>query len=77
MNILIESNETLEYLTTEGRWTKDPLAGKIFPATRLASRAAKLEPIGKFNIVCYIPGTRQFINLDHGRGMGLPEAATP
>jgi hypothetical protein len=72
MNILIENNDTLEYLTPAGQWTKNPLNGKIYPASRTAFRAAKLEAIGKFNIVCHIPQTNQFINLDHGRGTGLP-----
>jgi len=75
MNILIESNDTLEYLTAAGQWTKNPLAGKCFPATKPAFQAAKREPIGKFTIVCHIPGTNQFINLDHGRGTGQLEAA--
>lgn len=74
MNILIENNDTLEYLTNAGQWTKNPLGGKSFPATRTAFRAAKLEAIGKFNIVCHIPQTNQFVNLDHGRGAGLPAA---
>jgi len=77
MNILIENNDTLEYLTNAGQWTKNPRAGKHFPATRLAFRAAKLEAIGRFNIVCHIPETNQFINLDHGRGAGQPETAEP
>jgi hypothetical protein len=72
MNILIENNDTLEYLTSEGQWTKNPQDGKRYPATRIAFRAAKLEAIGKFNIVCHIPQTNQFINMDHGRGTGLP-----
>ena len=71
MNILIENHETLEYLTPAGQWTKNPLGGKRFPATVIAFRAAKLEAIGKFNIVCHIPETNQFVNLDHGRGKGL------
>jgi hypothetical protein len=70
MNILIENSETLEYLKDAGRWTKNPLDGRCFPATLTAFRAAKLEAIGKFNIVCHIPETNQFINLDHGRGTG-------
>jgi hypothetical protein len=74
MNILIENNDTLEYLTPTGQWTKNPLNGKTYPATRIAFRAAKQEAIGKFNIVCHIPGTNQFINLDHGRGAGLSAA---
>jgi hypothetical protein len=71
MNILIENSETLEYLMDAGQWTKNPLAGKSFPATRMAFRAAKLEAIGRFNIVCHIPQTNQLVNLDHGRGTGL------
>ncbi|HXB59921.1 MAG TPA: hypothetical protein VNU95_10160 [Candidatus Acidoferrales bacterium] len=75
MNILIENNDTLEYLTSAGQWTKNPLGGKCYPATKTAFRAAKQEAIGKFNIVCYIPETKQFVNLDHGRGSGLSDVA--
>jgi hypothetical protein len=71
MNILIENAETLEYLTTGGKWTKNAGEGKCFGATTAAFAAAKAEPIGKFNIVSYITQTRQFINLDHGRGKGV------
>jgi hypothetical protein len=74
LNILIENNDTLEYLTSAGQWTKNPRQGKSYPATQTAFRAAKLEAIDKFNIVCHIPGTHQFINLDHGRGAGSPDA---
>lgn len=74
MNILIENSDTLEYLTTTGQWAKNPTQGKCFPATRLAFRAARQEAIGRFNIVFHIPATNQFINLDHGRGQGLPAA---
>lgn len=69
MHILIENEETLEYLTGENNWSKSPLKGKQFLNRLLASRAARLEAIGKFNVVGYIPQTKQFINLDHGRGM--------
>jgi hypothetical protein len=69
MHILIENEETLEYLTLENNWSKTPLNGKQFPTSRLAFRAAKLEAIGKFNVVGFIPETKQFINLDHGRGI--------
>jgi hypothetical protein len=79
MNILIENQDTLEYLMGEGQWTKNPRDGRTFPATKLAFQAAKHEAIGKFNIVCHIPQTDQFINLDHGRGKGLttPDTAVP
>ena len=73
MDILIENNETLEYLAPAGGWTKNPRRGKFFPNTTIAFQAAKLEAIGRFNIVCHISETGQFINLDHGRGKGLPE----
>ena len=74
MHILIENPDTLEYLMPTGQWTKNPLVGKYFPSTRLAFRAAKQEAIGRFNIVCHISTTNQFVNLDHGRGAGVPEA---
>jgi len=70
MNILVENNETLEYLTETGQWTKNPLKGRQFTATTIAFEAAKHEPIGRFTVVCHIPQTNQFINLDHGRGKG-------
>jgi hypothetical protein len=73
LNILIENHDTLEYLTSAGLWTKNPLNGKHYPATKTAFRAAKQEAIGKFNIVCHIPETNQFINMDHGRGAGMPD----
>jgi hypothetical protein len=69
MRILIENEETLKYLTDTNQWSENPLKGKRFLNSQLAFRAAKLEDIGKFNIVCYIPETKQFINLDHGRGV--------
>lgn len=68
MDILIENNETLEYLTPEGSWTKNPANGKRFVASRAAFRVAKQEDIKRFNIVGHIPATNQFVNLDHGRG---------
>jgi hypothetical protein len=71
MNILIEDNETMEYLASSGKWTKNPLAGQCFPAAAAALQVAKLEAIGKFNIVGHMPTTNQFLNLDHGKGKGL------
>ena len=75
MNILIEDAEKLEYLTSENQWTKNAAEGKSFGATEAAFQAAKKEPIGRFNIVFYISQTKQFINLDHGRGKGLVETS--
>jgi hypothetical protein len=76
MNILIEDAEKLEYLTSDNRWTKKASEGKNFGATGAAFDVAKKEPIGKFNIVFYIPQTKQFINMDHGRGKGLAETSS-
>ena len=70
MHILIENNDTHEFLTTPGKWTRNPLQAKQFPATAVAFRAARQEQIGKFNIVFHIAQTNQFVNLDHGRGAG-------
>jgi hypothetical protein len=75
MNILIEDAETLEYSTSDNHWTKKVSEGKNFGATEAAFAVAKKEPIGKFNIVFYIPQTKQFINMDHGRGRGLAETS--
>jgi hypothetical protein len=70
MNILIEDAEKLEYLANDGLWTKNAAEGKSFEATEAAFDAAKKEPIHKFNIVCYITQTEQFINMNHGWGKG-------
>ena len=75
MKILIEDAEKLEYLTTAGQWTKNVAEGKSFAATETAFEVAKKETVGKFNIVCYIKQTKQFINLNHGRGKAVVEPA--
>ncbi|MGA2243554.1 MAG: hypothetical protein ABSH48_01040 [Verrucomicrobiota bacterium] len=67
---MIEDVESLKFFTVEGQWAKNAADGKGYSATRLAFKAAKQEPIGRFNIVGYIPSTRQFVNLDHGHGKG-------
>jgi hypothetical protein len=73
MNILIEDAENLEYLTSSNLWTKNAAEGKNFGATGVAFDFAKQEPMGRFNIVCYIPQSKQFINMNHGRGKGIGE----
>ena len=70
MNILIEDAEKLEYLTSNNLWTKNATDGKHFGATGTAFAAAKKELIGKFNIVGFNAETKQFINLNHGKGKG-------
>jgi len=75
MNILIENAESSEFLTTAGTWSKNVAEGKTFGTTVTALDAAKKESVGKFNIVAYIPASKQFVNLDHGKGKGALEAA--
>ena len=75
MKILIEDAETLNYLTSNGRWSQYAGEGKAFGTTTTAFEVAKKELIGKFNIVCYIAQTGQFVNLDHGRGKGAEPSA--
>ena len=70
MNILIEDAEKMEYLTGNDQWSKNAEKGKNFGSTAAAFDLARKESIGKFNIVSYIAQTKQFINLDHGRGKG-------
>lgn len=76
MNILIEDADTLKYLTSTGSWTKNVAEGRSFPASDAAFQVAKKEPVGKFNIVCYIAQSKQFINLNHGKGKGAGEVGT-
>lgn len=73
MNILIENEETLEFLTESGSWTKDARAGRQFKSRGEALKVAKGEAIGRFNIVWHILTSNQFVNLDHGRGKGVGE----
>lgn len=68
MNILIENAESLEYLTEANLWSKLPTEGKNFGSVKPALAAAKKEAIGKFNIVWFNRDTKQFINMEHGRG---------
>jgi hypothetical protein len=77
MNILIENNETQEYFTPAGEWTKNPCDGKRYGKTEEAFLAAKQEAIGKFTIVGHFPTTNQFLNLDRGRGKGVVAVGEP
>ena len=74
MHIMIENAENSEYLTSENLWTKIPADARLFSKIIAAFDVAKKEAIGRFNIVGYIPETKQFVNLNHGRGRGLTGA---
>ena len=71
---MIENDESSEYLTADNLWTKIPANARLFSKIIGAFEVAKKEAIGRFTIVGYIPETKQFVNLNHGRGRGLPEA---
>lgn len=73
MKTLVEDAEKLEYLTSNSQWTKNAGEGKDFGTTEAAFDFAKQEPMGRFNITGYFPGTRQLINLNHGRGRRAAE----
>ena len=73
MKILIENADSLEFLTTTGTWSKNVAEGKHFGTTLTAFDAAKKEIVGKFNIVAYIPASKQFINMSHGKGKAVTE----
>lgn len=75
MNILIENADSQEFFTTQGTWTKNVAEGKTFGTTVTAYDVAKKESVGKFNIVAYIPASKQFVNLDHGKGKGVVESS--
>jgi hypothetical protein len=75
MNILIEDADSLEYFTIESLWSKNIMDAKRYANTSTAFAVAKKEAIGKFNIVGYILETKQFINLNHGRGKGSEAVA--
>jgi hypothetical protein len=70
MNIIIEDAEALKFFTGDGQWSKKAAEGKRYAGTAQAYAAAKLEPIGKFNIAGYIAETKQFVTLRNGRGTG-------
>ena len=76
MNILIENAENREYLANNGEWTKNAHEGRDFGATHAAFEAATMAPIGRFNIVCYIPQKPRFIiiPMDQGTGKGASPA---
>jgi len=68
MNILIEDAEKLEYLTSTNKWSKKPDDGKNFGLLDVALAAAKLETMGKFNIVGYNSSNHELFNLNSGHG---------
>jgi len=75
MNILIENADSQEFFTASGTWSKNVTEGKTFGTTVTAYETAKKESVGKFNIVCHIPATNQFVNLSHGKGKAEAGAA--
>jgi hypothetical protein len=75
MLILIENPETSELLSVTGEWTRQPATAKAFANVTAALRAGRQLPVGRFDVSGYLPDSRQFINLQHGRGTGRTDAA--
>ena len=75
MRTLVEDAEKLEYLTSDSHWTKNAGEAEDFKGTAAAFEFAKQEPIGRFNIIGYFPGTNQCFNLNHGQGRRIAETA--
>ena len=71
MKILIEDAESLKYFTAEGQWASNASEAQCYKGSSLAMQAAKQAQIGKFNIVAFVTGTKQLINLNHGHGKGV------
>jgi hypothetical protein len=68
VKIIIEDAETLEFLTSEGRWTKDLARAAAFPNSAAAKTRGSAIPIGRFNVVGSFARWPQLTNLDEGCG---------
>ena len=77
MNIIIENQESPEFLGTAGGWIKNPVDAVRFPTTVAALRAGRQQAIGKFNVIGHLPDNNQFLNLHRGRGTGQSDAGNP
>jgi len=75
MNILIEDAETLQYLTSNSQWTKNASKAKTSGPPKRPFRLRKKNRSAGLTSFFTSPKTRQFINMDHGRGKGLAEAS--
>ena len=49
--------------------------GKVFGNSEAPLAVARQEPMGKFNIVGYIPQTKPLLNVNHGRGKRTAETS--
>jgi hypothetical protein len=68
MRILIENAETLQYLTADGAWTKEPNAAATYRTSTVAKEHGKTAPIGRFNVIGAFKNSPQITNLDDGCG---------
>ena len=68
MTILVENADTLEYLTTDGRWTKKMDQAATYRSSTLAKASANSAAIGRFNIIGANQKSSQIVNLDEGCG---------
>ena len=72
MTILVENAETLEYLTTDGRWTNKMERAATYRSSTLAKASATSAAIGRFNIIGAVAKSSQIVNLDEGVGAKKP-----
>jgi hypothetical protein len=68
VKIIIENAETLEFLTSDGRWSKDVTRAAAFPNSNAAKARGVTFPIGRFNVVGAFATSPQLTNLDEGFG---------
>jgi hypothetical protein len=68
MKIFIENASTLEFLTREGRWSKNKKEAAVYTSSAQAKTFGKSSPIGRFNVVGFFANSPQLTNLDDGCG---------
>jgi hypothetical protein len=65
MRLLLENSETQEFLTPFGKWSKNPLEGKIFGSITVALRSPSHDAIEKFNLIFLDPQANQYLKLNY------------
>jgi hypothetical protein len=70
MKIVIENAETQEFLTADGKWTRNSKQAAVYSNTTTAKARGASAPIGRFNVVGTFKDSPQITNLDEGSGTG-------
>ena len=74
MTIFIENAETLEFLTKDGRWTKNFDKAAIYRTSTSARQFGAAASIGRFNVIGGFRNSPQLVNLDEGCCVGSAAA---